>query len=428
MNFEQGHLAYDEIEINVKRILKQCKKRSAWIIGCALLCGLFFAGIMYLKELNTYNERRKEVNIEDFTDTEKGQIETYLIVKEKIRRLETYGEKSPIMQMNSENVYQWSATYYVNSNSAIGHDVGILMVDYMSSTTFKELLCKKLELEEIEYVKDIVNADIKDYSSGVFFVEAIGIDEEETLRWATAIKSILQSYSLEMEDIIGTYTLEIIREEVNDGYVEKVADAQKANVNELSLTNTALTALFGNFSEKVQNYLLGAEDELVKPVIQIKYFLLGNIVGLFVIILGCVLCTVFDGRLQSEQEIQKRLGIMCFGSTANKRNQILYMCTCLLQYLNSENCQTLNFVSTNDILSCDRMEEVIMWLQEKGITCMMCGNILENRESIEKIGKNGPVILVETIGKTKVQDLYCEATICKDLGTKVLGYINVEEE
>lgn len=428
MNFEQEQLAYDEIEINILLVLKKCVQNVKWIIICAVVSAVAISSLTYLKSMKEYEKKNSEFIVEELTEEELEAVERYYLLNEKVEQLQTYKDNSPIMQMDCNDVYQYTINYYISGNER--EDVAVAIERYISSKRFGDEFTKHINNIDATYVGEVVTCLTAEVDSGVISVRVLAINEYEVQNYVDIVKSIVSLYSDELQEDIGGHKLEILYEEMTHGYLEQVHSVQNGNYSNISSAETALSNYFGTLSIKEKNYIAQRNGEAIEyvvstPVFQMKYVVLGVGIGAIVCILIIVIQNLLNGKLHSQKEIMKRFQIIYYGlfSKDITKEPLEKIVACIVKSCENEGSKKVAIISTLDNLSLEDINCLVRELAKNNIQCNILGNVLEDKDAVGALSKNIPIILIEKVEETKVKELYDEIVFCNNMKTKVIGYI-----
>lgn len=427
MYFEQEQLAYDEIEINILLFLKKCVQNVKWIIICAVVSAVAISSLMYLKNMKEYEKKNSEFIVKELTEEELEAVDRYYLLNAKVEQLQTYKANSPIMQMDCNDVYQYTINYYISGN--IREDVAVAIENYISGMLFATEFSNNIDNLAAEYVKDVVTCLTAEIDSGVISIKILAANEKDIQDYIDVFKSIIMLYSDKLQEDIGSHKLEILYEEITHGYLEEVYSMQDENYESISSLETALSNYFGILSIREKNYINQSlvkpvEGVMTKPTFQINYMFIGMGIGAIACVLAIVILSLLDGKLHSEKETSKRLQIIYYGLIGREIDieQLEIVISYIVKSCETAKKQNVAIISTLNSLLREDMQFLIDTLKNNNIQCNVLGNVLKNSDAIEKLSTDIPVILIEEVGKSKIKDIYEEAAICKDLGIQVLGY------
>lgn len=431
MNFEQEYLAKDELELSVGRLLKQCLRKMKWIVICAIVFAVLVPGVMYIKDVVLQEE-------ETFTDEEINDIENYLILNERLERYEKYKEESPLMNMDFNHVYQITNRYYVQAEEEIQKNVVTVLVSYMNSYTCKAAFAEKAGIEDNTYATDFYNVGPLEESGITIYVGTS--EKEDAEQYMLILQELLFEKQRSLAEIVGTHEFFHIGEIIlEDEYGAEAYTVQSDYYTNVAAHRKTMETLLKSMTDEQKIAIMeqcDVELELLEPVelawvSWLIYVCLGFAVGVVLSVMIIVLLALFNGKLQSEQELAKRLQITHFGTGgANYKQESLSMtCLQMTKVLETEGKKQVDLISSEDVLSNDYICKLCSMLEENQIHANVLGDVITQKEAMAELSGANPVVLVETVGKSMVSKIYQEAELCRDMNVKVMGYIamNIEE-
>lgn len=438
MKFEVNKLRSDEIEINIENIIKQCIKRIGIIIICAVVFALIVPGLVYVKDLNAYNSRTENQEQPELSDAELAGVSTYKVYKNKVDQLKNYGKNALVLKLDYENVYQGRLQFYVDAEEDVQFDIAYVIANYINAGNLAEKLYKQESLDATTYADEIFGAEVSGAKDGVpsgvvnFRVWASG--KEECERYVSLVKKALTEYDKTLNSTMAEHTLEVVSEEVILGYVYEVEAKQNIYAENYAEAVENLEAHAATLTEvqlqAIQNADASQKDDaVVTPSFSIKFAIVGFVLGA-ILAVGCiVLYIIFGGKLQTEQELLKRFNISHFGNITckNAEEKVGIVCARLAANLENSKRTEVALIGTAKELSSDAIVKLQNALKDCGIKCEIIGNILTDKAAFEAMKKKECVVLVETIGKSVIKEIYEESMVCIDSKVEVVGYISIME-
>lgn len=453
MKFEHEEMCVDEIEISVKNILAQCIKKAGVILISMIFVAILLPALFYVMDLKQYNEAVLNSATEtELSDEDYLIIDRYLLTKERIEFLEEHKEASRIYDMDFNNVYQGKVQFFVDANSEDTIAIADAIANYVRNKAFSEQLSQQVASINEKYAYELVSVSDSVTETGIVNVSIYAPDEKECKEIVNAIKNVLNEYSILLNSTMGAHELCVVGENYYVGYVDDVYRMQsnyivnmQTAMAELETYNSTLTATQKKAIAQILDDMVEV-DEVPKPQFKILYAAIGGVAGL---ILGCgmvIVLTVFTGKLQSEKELTKRLNIEYLGSVRlgkkgrkekfidkyiyksdSYEKEVGAIVARIKMKMKECSTNTINMINVCDTSNSGAMDEIKRMLEENGITCEIIGNVVEDVVALSKLDDRNDLILVEKIGKSRVKDIYEEATICLNLNVTVVGYISVRE-
>jgi len=435
MNFEYDFLTYDELEINIKRILMECKKKIKWICLASVILGALFSAIDYVKDVETAKNNAMNQEMV-FSEADYVAVENYYRLKSKVDYWEEYENEAPSMRLKCNDVCTINLQYYISAETAKSEDVGDMFISYISSPAFKDDFAKKANLDNTNYIDEIYEAYVVGTTGNVINIDIIVASEQDGVNYEKTIQELVLTHADTLAISYGDCEITLLNRSSETGFSQYIYDLQE----EYYIGSTRDKELFKNCTSilsREQRHLINVEEGLeteateivvTLPKFSITYIIKGLEIGLVLSILLVVVYAVFDGKLQSENEIKKRFGHVKIGTIKKRNNEERFelMTACISKMVQNCETDTVSIISTVDILDGEQINKLYVFLNEKNIRCELIGNVA-NKETLVKLSKTKPAILVEEVGKSKVKEIYKEVDICNELSKEILGYICITE-
>lgn len=456
MNFQRDKLEYDEIEINIERIIESYIKNWKCIVISALLFAILLPSIIYIKSFIdnvTSKKENDEIEVNEISMRDQVQVDAYWILKDAVDSLRIRGEENPVLQLDYDMVYQGCIYYYVDSESDKRADLVEILSNYVSSQEFANEFYNKESGINLNYVSEIIiPSNLNTYeNTGGFRIYFMAADENECKRYMTVVNEIMFSYSEKLKTDIEDHTLKILQEEIISGFNDHVYSEQRSHLteldeemkylesheSELSDTQKAIINSMNDDSmndENVENQTLDKSSRF-----EIKYLLLGGIFGMIAGSIFVFMKTVFNGKLQSEEELCKRFNITNLGTlyceesvknggfihSKNKDYNLDKQIEFIVKHIKRNNSQKVCFITSLNELNVSEIDYLKSKLEKNGIKCFNSKNIISYKDMVEVISEISNVIWVEKIGESKIKEIYQEAKLSNEFDMHVMGYISI---
>jgi len=428
MNFGQEFLAKDELELSIVGLLKTCLKHIKWIVIVAVLMAVLLAGYMYTKSgsITTVGE--------ELSKEQQTAVDNYLVLYEKMQQCQAYTEESPIMNMNCNYVYSITAQYYVQAEEWMQKNIATALVSYINSKECADLFCQKAGVESTAYVQEYYIASLEEESDGVLRLIVRTSVEENTARYMEVLKELISQKQKSLTEVIGPNDLVLLQESVENGYCSDVYDVQNKFYTDMTTIKKNMTTLSNSMSDAQKLAVMEASDAQLALIDgqpnalkdMIKYAVLGFAVGAVLGVMFVVLGTLFNGKLQSDRELAKRLQVAHLGTLNDTQDGVIMTAVRIMKLLESQGKKQVHFVSTEGVISNDNICKVCDLLSEKQIQTKILGDITMEQSALTELASETPVILIETIGKSVVSKVYQQAELCRDMNVAIMGYIAME--
>lgn len=436
MNYKMEQLRYDEIELSFSRIIKECKKNIKWIVISAVVCALVLPVLAYLVDSKDYKEVAQIMNGEveyDFTEEEKYEIDNYIFFIEEKRQLKLYGETSPLLQLDYNDVHIGKVKFYVEAEDDKLDMITSAYINLMTIENIVEEFEKKTNDIDVSYLGQMVSVV---GSEGFLTIEVKAKNEELSVEYLNILKEMLLAQSEFINDTICQHQIKVLQEKKWSDYSSEVFYAQKNHFQSLKDIDTNIKNLENSLSNLQKAYIVNQiedNDELLvkleeKPEINWLIAIVGAIGGSVVALVLICAITLFDGKLQTEGEINKRLGIsrlLMISSNVKDsidEKKIEAMSIRVKNMIEQESNKDVCLIGSTNVLNSDKVHKICDILLKQDISCKIVDGLLTQEDAMNEVMKRN-IVLVEELGKSKVKDIYMIANICNDMDANVIGYI-----
>ena len=433
MNNEFTELRPERVQVNAKAILMQCISKAWLIVVCTMVCAVALASVMYVKDLQDYEEVIS--NIEE--ESNSVVVDKYLLLRNRVQQLENYGAKSIILSINPEKVYQGRIQFYIEADSAVQTDIAYALVNYVTNKTLAIKLGETGLFEHADYVYEIVSAGVtgavNGMPTGIVNLYVWADSEANCLKYMESVKTIFQDYSDKLQISVMPHKLTVVQEEVICCYLQELYTIQANYVQARTTAEAEFKAYRNSLTELQKLQIATALDEewedvqVTQPQISVKYIVLGGAVG-FVLAIGIIILMVaLGGKIQTEEGIADTYGIVNFGSL-KKNSQQLDVVVAHLQLFSQKNAyQKIGFVSTRDVWNNVQVTALKEQLKEKGVVCEFCGNITADPNALSCVVNQDAIVMIEELGETSAKRVGKQVALCEQLKVSVVGYFTVSK-
>lgn len=452
MNFEVNRIKIDEVEISVKNIVAQCIRNWRMILVVGLLFAVLISGLACMSDWNGANS----TSTGELTEEDIVAIENYIALEEKYDSTSQYRNNSILNNLDYTNVDCGVLTYYVDANENVKYDVSSAIVCYVNGGGLAKTLSEIEGYPAEKYMQEIVSASIagaeSGTESGVVTISVMGATKEDCLKYIESIEKEIETYIQSLKDNMGAFSMSLIQK---NHIVKKAADVyakQQTYLTEYTTVKNAYDFASANLTEIQKAYIMSMTEEEndsemnLGAKFNLLYVVVGIVVGVLIALIVIICITIFSGKIQTDKELLKRLNICHLGNvyyakdTATEKfiHKVLYkniyfdvsrqintISKRVDMVLKNDVSKKVYMVGTFDVANREDIEKWMDAFKMQGIECIVIGNIINVPEKMDKLVANDNVVLVEEIGKTKIKDVYEEATLCMDAKVKVVGYISV---
>ena len=452
----------EEQEINlVDLFLYVCSKFRAIIVVALILMVLagFYGYYSQNKAEQTDTETKIELAVQDISLTldEEHLIDLYYSYEDKYEAIKEKNLMNPALTADSADMYCTRLTYSIGNN--------------LSTQAIADLYEAKLEINEDNFGPMYDMTSIATGSSGSFILNVgeevdpknlpkltlsmliYGIDEEDCKNNTMLAKTKIDALYPEISASLGEYAIEL----VNDTPVKaEESDIIDYKSNQTSLEYSAYSALAGiknAMPDNVKTYITTVKDfekENGSSVVfsTIKFGVIGALAGAFIVACIEAVAYILNKKLRFEDNFEGIFGINILGlSPLNVKKKGLDKC---IQNSRRRNIHVFSDEETVEMIaagirvranqnkltsvyitgSCmgDREKLLMNSVAGKlnGIEVIIGKPMLYFADALEASHKVGAVVLVETVGQSRYDEIFHEIKCCREEDIKILGAVVIE--
>ncbi|MCM1232523.1 MAG: hypothetical protein NC489_20560 [Ruminococcus flavefaciens] len=481
-----------EREINIFDLLD--KILHAWRGGVviAIVFAVLLSAVQYVKAdkaykiaLNTTEEEAQEFLRSELTTDEKQRIayakKSQVQIQSQMETKRQYSENSILMNIDPYQKPVVSLQYYIDTHRVVNYTKDIeadytyellgAYEAYVNEGSIASNVRKNVNWKlEDEYIEELVEAD--QHSNGILTVNVTGKDKKFAESLAEQVNIELVNYQTELKEKIGSHDFTLISQQFSYVSDSDLADQQAILQNTMVNLNTTMVNLTAGFTENMLAVWNGEDpmpdeknDEemeteeviLIPPTFNVKYFLFGFLIGIFLYCVWIVCIYVLGNRIKTSDELQEVYGLRVFGviSLEKKVSSKPRFLSCVDRFIDKtvlrKESWTLEeqweLVLTNISVSCKKagirdifvttslhlteqeqqlVQKIIESLKNYDLQINFAENIVRSARAFEQMAKISNVIIIEKLGTTSYPILEKELVLCMEQSSNVLGVIGLE--
>lgn len=465
---------------------------GAWkvLVLAALICAVLVPTLQYVRATGSYRESRKaheeamkqdqkEDNEKDslfdtFSIEEQQQLEDAIRVQTLLNKNRQYVKNAALMNVDPWQEQVLTLTYSVDTHYTANYtkevkqnytDTILSALSTYAATGLDQTKVwqEKEETVSQQHLSELISSDVVDTGNN-FIITVIGTNEESLAKVSANIQELIKEKGKKLSESITDFDLILVSEdfEVREDYDLSV---QQQNVQTaITNYNTTFTNLTSSMTEEQRSYLETqalqtqeeeGEDEVVleepvKPSFNVKYVVLGAIVGIFLAVFAIALLYILSGKLHSIEELSEGFGLRRFGVIVSLP-QVKGLDRLIWKLRNHGRKQlgteeSLRLAASNVALYCknaeitrlyltgteieklapDWMENLTSVLKENGVQVQCGGNINYDAASLENAVENHAVVIFEQTEVSLVPEIAKEIRTLQDQSVNIIGCIGVE--
>lgn len=413
----------EEREISVADLVRKLIRSWKFILCCALICGVIFTGYKYYRDFR--NHKRAEAvqpatEEQVLTPVEKEGIAYVHSLEHNLDEQDAYMEESILLKINPYQENRATLQYEIRGGN--GDEALAILERYISyirnGGVVSDLLADSDLEMEAQYLQELIRVEesasaydaFNNRSSRFFSVHVIGEDDGMAEMLADAAEAALRDYGETLLTVPGQELVLLSRQSsvIYDAELEQKRNALLANRNAQAGT---INALVSQFSEAQMVEYTGLSDEASEIVaktetaavgIDLKYMIVGIIIGIFVGCCWIIFCYLISNKIKSAAELEKNYDLCVYGTlknnTKNETENILAKKQILARMVlncHKNHREKLVFLSDHDIVPFSETNVYFQnELEKQGIKSIAAENMLEQLEMYEQLGDRDAVVIL----------------------------------
>lgn len=472
MNEHYENYDMDEMEIDLIDFLFYLLRRWKSLVAMVVLGAVLGSAFYVVKTTKSSNAA-----VEDYqpdADTE-ANMKLAAQYRKLYNQQMDYNEHSIVMQMDPNQVYEGTLTYYLAAGEQTER-LAQLFTDIVNDPTVLAELKEAADLDcEDQYVKELVSstmsqkemgdsgltanvvnnlqvtAPVDSMSNTVITYQVVYLNQETCEKMIAVVQDAVVSVAQRYVDIYGEYEFEQLQSVVAVIADEKYLEAQKYSIGLMDNYLTKLTTLENAFSDADKAYYktvylsnnssLNVQNQMVQKNISLKIMCKWLLVGIiaFMFIWGALQLAKYltNSDIKTLDEV-KKMKLPVIGYVRNKKAHMSILdrmeqkkngISDSIDYI----AATINVFPEQQILLCVNLndaweKQVAGEVQEKTSNIIIANWIHEDITALENAKKSDGVILGINLRKTSISQLQRALDICKLHKIIVLGAIVTEEK
>lgn len=425
-------------------LLYSWRKLLRTVVVLALLLGGVMAvkGVMGLQPEALEEARHQHIVALNQYITSRNSLESSIHdLETKLEDWQEYMDASVLMNMDYHNVYEATATLYVDTGYQINPQVSLqnpdytpaVMVQYTTALTgsaFYQTVAQELQLES-KYLRELVA--VRQLGDSTLYIQVLGDTEDAASAAMEQILSYARSLTADISKTVGKHTLRYTQDPVavtvnTDVEAQQLRERQELtrDIDQLVQHQQALEML-----EEPQSPVT-TPGGVVKD--GIKGAIIGGVLGGVLAVLWLAVAFLLSDKVYSGEALEARLGIRVLGSldSGKKRNALDRW----LRKLEGRRLETADFLGARAANCCSgavalcgnpqNMDSAAQILSAHGVTVAATGDVLCDGTVVAVLPGCAGVVLLAKCGETTYQELSRMAAVAQEAGKPVLAAIALD--
>lgn len=452
-----------EREFDLSKLLIYILKKWKILLLFGVVAAIGFGSVKYIKDVATIRASQEAYDMQEieqsFTEKERKSVEFALKYKEQLNNETKYFENSIYMSKDPYVLSKISLHFNITlvedeNNGEQDYLVNNLLSAYSAFICGGDLaqaISDAYDIENKEYITELLNYEYNQENANNASFTILLIEDEQISEAERIIVELLENYSQELNKVIGIHKLNFISQ-----YTEIVVDRTLANLQQNVLNNIynidyKINSMLSTFSlEQLAYYnnklepdegdsIVTVTEDGLSASIDLKYIILGAVVGLFAGAAVLVLYYMLSGYVVGEMDYATVFGLNYIGSLKNavvlakvsenqdiKASDLDIIVLKLKHICAAKNINSIVLTSSlTDITTKNYLDVITVKMQDKGINVSFVQDILNSQEDMKKLFDIGNCVFVEQTGCSKLKIIDKMVTFCKENDIKVLGVLDL---
>lgn len=440
-------------------------------------------------EINAY---AAELNAEEKNEAD-ATFELYKISLEKYQNGIAYNAKSLLMKLNSNEVPTNSLVYHVD-NVNIKDVISVVGAALDDTSIYKELADQNEWITDVNYVRELINIDeltnddisnmknsqisLEEAQQTHFFrVDIVAGNQETCNQIAELVKEIVKNQMTVLDATYPNLGINLVSEKYTQNSNSDILAMQQNRLNNVYTLKNSLLTLTNGFSgnqvnyynalclnytsdlkkeevdessasdvegstEQIENNAASGVDFSQIRLINMKYILVGAVLGIFFGVLFYVIMFLCSKRLRSARDLEHMHDIPVLGVYRDQKKRDIFSDFVVSEY----------YKNRVDLIDKDQMELVAAEIKTRlsksditNITIVQSENDIKTKEISMDIAKRlskltsyqfevketfanaEAVLLIETTNVSLYQSISRKAKLCEKLDIVAVGSIVIEQ-
>lgn len=459
-------------EIDMKKLLWEMLEFWRLFLASIVIGVILLGGWSYFNSGKEVENSGPQIEITSITEEEKEKVNTILAYEDIYEQKKKYLDGSVMMSMDVENVPTTEMLYVISSDDqATSKEISKTYEMLLTGTdicnkiaNIDEKIAPYLTTEILKITRDSnIYKDDQGDGRQLFSIKVIYNDMKGCQEIAKIVDEYLQSKHSIVEKGYGSHEIVLVNQVSSNISDYAILDYQTVKLSELTSFTSTISSLKSELTGTESQYysLLktksevttnsSAEQTTANRSIDIKYVLIGVLIGLFVPMCIILIIKIFSPKVSYDDNVEDYFGIKkiggyfapssqkrCFSNIDRmiqskrygKRNFELsgemnsIVSSRIKEMLKTKGVDTVGIIGNNfnekTVKICNELKSN---LEQCGIYTIIIENAFFDSESIEKISEIQDTILIVQEERTLQSDIKAQIEIVKEQGTQILGYI-----
>ena len=412
--------------------------------------------------------------VASLTEEEILQINQVKMLDQYIKERQVYMDNSILMNIEPYNKHVLNIIYYLDTDNNGGDKVASVDTTDILYEAYKTYIVNGGYIDYVveytdwnldeKYLLELITIDEDSNKTGILTIRVTGMDSEQIGIIADGLKNAINSYKDIIIKSIDNHSIIIMDEYetiVSDSSLDSGQCNMYFNLRDLKSERQALLNKFTDIQTQVYDFNNqevieqinidnANDDKNTVNLIDLKYFILGMILGIGFACAWIICKYIFGSKIQSSYDLEEIYGLTNFGiiSDYDSNNKILMcidnlfdkvrgikkltfeqqcaLCVADLKIKCKKNdIKKLAFIVSNKITNEQNktFDFISSKLNSSGVKCILLDDMINNLERYEELSSMSYAILMGNLGKTTYCEIETELKICNKFDVNIFGYI-----
>lgn len=467
-----------ERQIDIKKYFVYLVRYWWMAVLLAAIFGAVLGGIKYMKDKRAHDEQEAKNNqlaqsVENVVDVEerieRAKAKLDVVERQNVElAIEYYRLMQQYNKYKNSSVYLSQNPYKVNKTDLyfkvsldpsvegtfeekqiLTDDIVQAYVNYINSGAYSAYISVGDKLDA-KYVIELVSAENNGnnalYGENDFTVSVI--NDSNLLNLQEEVKECINDYGADITEALAKHSIELV-----DEYNAIVVDNELVNDIQVVQTDiynasTRLAALKKAFSDEQMmcyNDAIGVVDveeaesetgdesldiepeSVAKAEIQIKYIVIGMILGIAVYCCLILARFLFTSYVLAESGFQSMFGLRYIGGLADSDDENKLGMTAMKIYLacKKDKVQRVAVISSDfSNVAESELEALIGQLNKESVEAVMLESVLMDGKAMSELTNIGKCVFAERTGKTRIGNLAALVELCEENSVDMYGVVD----
>ena len=397
-----------------------------------------------------YTEEEMAEMRASLTVEEQANLQAAELAEQQLLILQEYMENSISYNSDAYNRPVVSLHYYIDTTNNVYSDEEERSIhtasfvqgysNYILAADLSTKVVEKLGIDmKPQYITELLSVGGNGLTQAGMVVFVYGQDEAQAQDIADCVTESLEEYSAVLKDKMGQHDLVLVGSFTNVVMDSGLLTSQNQLQDKEIALNKELFSLKKEFSE-IQTSLfnvttteaIGTPERpvIVKPSFDMKYLLLGFVLGAMFVAAAVAVPVLFSGKIDTTDTLEQTYGLHLLGNLSQGKNadeRFAYALANIKLACEKAETQKILLLSTLELKDEEQTElkHLLNGLKTAGIEVVLETDVHNNADALQVMLEVDHVVLVEKTEVTMRKALEKELTLCDAQKEQVLGVIAI---